>query len=622
MEKAASGFVVGEISLVSNVAWNKMPPGSVIVTDGNERAALAVTRSLGQHGLSVYVGAETVTSLSGVSRYCSQSFVYPSPWSHPQEYVSCLIEAVRRWQVTVIIPMTDVAVELIGEHAEQLRAEVVIPMPSLSQYHKLSDKYQLTEWAAKQGIPLPDTIFVPDGIVANVIDQITAWPVVVKPGRSLLEVDGEWKKTSVLFAHNPHELRRLYHEVWYLSWPSLIQQRIAGEGQGVFGLFDRGKPLALFAHRRLREKPPSGGVSVLRESIPVPQAMADYAVRVAQSADWHGVAMVEFKVDTKSGIPYLMEVNGRFWGSLQLAVDAGIDFPWLLYQFATSGAIGDISHTYQPGIRSRWWLGDLDHLMLRWRNAHGELVLPPGSPSRWATTLRFLHVLDRNTKSEVFRLSDPKPGIHELADYGRSLVQSTVAAIRRRLFNLRSALARTLWDAGLHFGIHRVLMKSRFPETVGRVLILCKGNICRSPFADQWLQIKVSEEKLSLQISSAGLDTVPGKAAFPLAAIVSREYGIDLGRHRTVTVSEKLVADADIILVMELAHIRQLLEKFPDARRKTFLLGHFAQSKPLTDIRDPYGDAPEAFARCYSILSAACDGFLVYLRKQVRQHGS
>ena len=142
-----------------------MRPGSVIVTDGNERSALAVTRSLGQRGLSVYVGAETPRSLSGASRYCTQSFVYPSPWRHPEEYVSCLIEATRRWKVTVIFPMTDLAVEIIGKQQKRLGVEVALPIPSLDQYHQLSDKYQLTAWAEKQGIPVPPTIFVPDGVV-------------------------------------------------------------------------------------------------------------------------------------------------------------------------------------------------------------------------------------------------------------------------------------------------------------------------------------------------------------------------------------------------------------------------------------------------------------------------
>lgn len=598
-----------------------MRPGSVIITDGNERSALAVTRSLGRRGLSVYVGAETPGSLSGASRYCAQSFVYPSPWRQPEAYVSCLIEAVRRWNVTVIFPMTDLAVELIGEQQHRLGGEVVLPVASLDQYHQLSDKYQLTAWAEKQGIPVPHTIFVPDGVVAKVIDRIAAWPVVVKPGRSLLKVDGVWKKTTVLYAHDPHELRRLYHEVWYLAWPSMIQQRISGEGQGVFGLFDRGKSLVLFSHRRLRERPPSGGVSVLRESIQLPQPMTDYAVRVAQSADWDGIAMVEFKVDRQSQIPYLMEVNGRFWGSLQLALDAGVDFPWLLYQFATTGAISGDASPYRIGIRSRWWLGDLDHVLLRWWKSERELALPPGSPSRWTTLWNFLNVLDPNTKSEVFRLSDPKPGVHELGDYSRPLIRAIGGALARRLSAWHGGFIRALWKIGLLVGVHRRDINSRFPRPVTRVLVLCKGNICRSPFADRWLHGKTSELNTPLEISSAGLDTTPGKEAYPLATIVSRDYGIDLGRHRTTMVSAELVTQADVILVMEVAHIRQLLEMFPDAGRKTFLLGHFAKEQPVTDIQDPYGGTPEEFARCYACLVAACEGFLVQLKAQADPPG-
>lgn len=598
-----------------------MRPSSVIITDGNERSALAVTRSLGRRGLSVYVGTETPSSLSGVSRYCAQSFVYPSPWSQPEAYVSCLIEAVRRWNATVIFPMTDLAVELLGEQQHRLGGEVILPVASLDRYHQLSDKYRLTAWAAQQGIPVPDTIFVPDGVVANVIDRISTWPVVVKPGRSLLKVDGIWKKTTVLYAHDPHELRRLYHEVWYLAWPSMIQQRISGEGQGVFGLFDRGKPLALFSHRRLRERPPSGGVSVLRESIQLPEPMTDYAVRVAQSAEWQGIAMVEFKVDRQSQIPYLMEVNGRFWGSLQLAIDAGIDFPWLLYQLATTGSIGDEVSPYRIGVRSRWWLGDLDHVLLRWWKSERELALPHGSPSRWTTLWNFVNVFDPNTKSEVFRLSDPKPGLHELGDYGRPLIRGVGGALARRLSDWRGRCTRAIWDVGLLAGVHRRDISSRFPRSVAHVLVLCKGNICRSPFADRWLHGRLSELNIPVEISSAGLDTTPGKEAYPLATIVSRDFGIDLGCHRTTVVSKELVMKADVILVMEVAHIRQLLEKFPDAGGKTFLLGHFAEEKPVTDIRDPYGCTPEEFSRCYTCLVAACQGFLAHLKAQAEPKG-
>ena len=363
----------------------KLFSGAVLLTDGNERSTLAVTRSLGRRGLSVYVGAETPTSMAGSSRYCTRSFLYPSPLTHPEEYVYALYEAIKRWNVSVLFPMTDIAVELTGEYRERLGANVTLPVPSMAQYHQLSDKYQLTKWAHEEGIPIPKTLFVPDGIVTNVIDRITTWPVVVKPGRSLVKIGGIWRKTGVQYAHNADDLLRLYQEIQCLKCPSLIQERILGEGQGVFGLFERGKPLALFAHRRLREKPPSGGVSVLRESIALPEPATGYALRIAQSVDWQGVMMVEFKIDRATQVPYLMEVNGRFWGSLQLAIDAGADFPWFLHKLTTGGAMVSLSEPYRVGIKSRWWLGDLDHLLTRLWKADKEQSLPPGSPSKLET---------------------------------------------------------------------------------------------------------------------------------------------------------------------------------------------------------------------------------------------
>ena len=234
--------------------------------------------------------------------------------------------------------------------------------------------------AQRLGVPVPDTVFVPDGDLDKALAQVKQWPVVIKPGRSLFRSQGQWRKTSVHYARRCRTAEeRSTSEVGYLKEPSLLQARIVGEGQGVFGLFDRGKPVAWFAHRRLRERPPSGGVSVLCESVPLRKPLVDHALRILQSAAWHGVAMVEFKLDARSGVPHLMEVNGRFWGSLQLAIDAGVDFPWLLYQLAATGSAQPPAAPYETGVRSRWWLGDLDHLLLRLRKPDRELNLPPGS---------------------------------------------------------------------------------------------------------------------------------------------------------------------------------------------------------------------------------------------------
>lgn len=585
---------------------------AVLVTDGNERSALAVTRSLGQHGVAVYVGAETTSSLAGCSRYCVQSFVYPPPMTRPDDYVACLINRANEWGASVVFPMTDVAVEVIGEHHERVGTSLILPIPSLAQYRALSNKYQLMAEAKQRGVPIPETIFVPDGDIERVLSEIVDWPVVIKPGRSLIYSNGQWQKTSVHYAHNAESLRRLYSETEYLQEPSLLQSRVIGEGQGVFGLFDHGKPLALFAHRRIRERPPSGGVSVLRESMPLTEPITDYALRVVQAVEWHGVAMVEFKVDKVSQVPYLMEVNGRFWGSLQLAIDAGLDFPWLLYQLGTTGSIPSLTPSYQVGVKSRWWMGDLDHLLLRLRKSNEELSLPPGSPSRSETIKMFLWGKDREAISEVFRLSDILPGLFEARTYGLPLLRRVRASLKARARHARVLELRMYWDLVLAGGVRRMMQRSRFPRDVRRVLVLCKGNICRSPFAAELLKMRALGISLPLEVVSAGLDTTPGHDAYPLAKTTSRGYGIDLRCHRTTPITSEMVAWADLIIVMEVVHILMLKSMFPSAASKTFLLGHFAV-KAVTEIDDPYGGNADDFIRCYAIIADGCDGLLVQI---------
>jgi predicted ATP-grasp superfamily ATP-dependent carboligase len=126
---------------------------------------------------------------------------------------------------------------------------------------------------------------------------------------------------------------------------------------------------------------------------------------------WRGVAMIEFKTDAATGRHYLMEINGRFWGSLQLAIDAGVDFPRIL----ASLALGDgapAQGAYRVGVRSRWFWGQVDHVIarVRRRNAH----IPPGTISTGSAIADLIFGPLRTASSEeVFRWSDPRPFIRE-----------------------------------------------------------------------------------------------------------------------------------------------------------------------------------------------------------------
>ena len=389
----------------------------VLVTDGNERAALAVTRALGREQIEVVVGAEVPRSLAGSSRYCQQSIVYPSPYQEPERFVTHLLEAVREHQVDALFPVSDIAMHVLGPEKSRFEPQTHIPIPVAAVFQEISDKYRLMRQAVEQGVPIPDTLFVPDGRLEGVIDRITEFPVVIKPGSSLVKESGRWTKTSVCYANSREELQRLYRERPYLRRPSLIQRRVVGEGQGLFVLMQEGEPLGMFAHRRIRERPPSGGVSVLRESIALPKDMVEATLKLLQRVKWHGVAMVEFKVDAVSKRPLLMEINGRFWGSLQLATDAGINFPYLLLKMAMGRAETVPEYGYRIGVKSRWLLGDLDHLLMRLMKSDRSLNLPPGTPSKLRSLMSFCRFFERNLFYEIERVDDLGPSRFEIMQY-------------------------------------------------------------------------------------------------------------------------------------------------------------------------------------------------------------
>jgi len=412
---------------------------NVLVTDGNQRAALAITRSLGRRGATVIVGEESEHCLAGSSRYCTRRVTYPSPYLEPDAFDRFITRLVVRERLDVVMPATDVTTYAIARNQDALRLHTGLAVPPFDAFERLTDKASLMHRARKCGIPTPTTHVV-DGIAAlrSVQDQVT-FPAVVKPTRSRIPTAAGWMAARVHYVSNQAELRRLYRETTYLaSYPSLIQERIEGRGMGVFVLCERGVVRTSFQHLRVRERPPSGGVSVLSESHAVDPTLREQAARLLEPLGWHGVAMLEYKENRRTGTPVLMEVNGRFWGSLQLAIDAGVDFPYLSCQLALGRPL-DLPASYRIGQRTRWWLGDLDHLLLRmFDRDSGPLET---APSKMRATLDFMRATVPGVRNEIVRADDVMPGCRELWHYTRDLA----GAVRRRLLRslIRTSAAPT-----------------------------------------------------------------------------------------------------------------------------------------------------------------------------------
>jgi predicted ATP-grasp superfamily ATP-dependent carboligase len=388
----------------------------VLVTDGEQRAALAVVRSLGRHGCEVHVASARHRSLAGVSRAAARTVRTPVPLHAPAAYVEALARYVAERKIAVVLPVTEASMLAVLEARDRL-TPAVVPGGTLESFRALSDKAALAGHAGACGIAFPAHRVVSWEDRQRGVPTDLCYPVVVKPSRSVGEAGGQREKFGVIHAAGPAALAAVVARLPEAAYPLLIQQRVVGPGVGIFALVWGEQRVATFAHRRLREKPPSGGVSVYAESIVADPSLVDRSIQLLRSLGWQGVAMVEYKVDAATGTPYLMEINGRFWGSLQLAIDAGVDFPALLVDCALGRGVG-AAPVYRGGVRGRWWWGDVDHLLARLRRSRAQLSLPPDAPSRARAAWAFL-TPGPSVRDAVFRLSDPVPFLLETAQWLR-----------------------------------------------------------------------------------------------------------------------------------------------------------------------------------------------------------
>lgn len=412
-------------------------PRRILILDAKQRSALAAVRSLGKlDDVYLYTADDSAAALAGSSRYSREYHRHPSPHRDYTAFADWLIDFVHRHAIDFLLPMTEVS----SRSALALRAQLgtcVLPFADLETVLALSDKWRLIELARAAGVPHPASELFANAqqleaqqlegrelegreLEARQAESAPAslpsrrFPLVIKPCLSRILHDGRWVDTAVHIARSAADLQALLREKIYLrEHPFMLQEFIPGHGAGVFALYRHGKARAFFAHRRLREKPPSGGVSVLSESAPLDPRLLKLSTALLDSVHWHGVAMIEFRIGS-DGTPYLMEINTRFWGSLQLAIDAGVDFPRLLLESSLetdAAAPAAPLAEYRQGVRLRWLLGDCDNLYLTlkdgkagWRRKLGSIV-------------RFLTPHPGSTRHEVDRLDDLGPAWFELKQY-------------------------------------------------------------------------------------------------------------------------------------------------------------------------------------------------------------
>ncbi len=354
----------------------------VLVTDASERAALAIIRSLGRKGIDVIAADSTRFNGGFLSKYCSHRIIYPSPQRNKRKFIDSMLHFVKNETIDLLIPVTDFTMIPIVERLDKFEKYVEVAAPPYEIAIKALDKAQTIKIAEKCGVPYPKTFLVEDLESLESNAKSLNFPVVIKPRMKVFWVREKalmLKVTHRNFAFTYRDLIEKYKTIMSqlikLGIPNdffLIQEYVRGRGYGVEALIHNSKAIALFMHKRIREYPVSGGASTLRISVKN-KKLREYALTLLNAMNWQGVAMVEFRVDHETNDAKLIEINGRFWGSLPLAINTGVDFPYLLYKLMMNENFTPC-FSYRVGIMQKWLIpGDLLWLLDSFLNGKGKL---------------------------------------------------------------------------------------------------------------------------------------------------------------------------------------------------------------------------------------------------------
>jgi predicted ATP-grasp superfamily ATP-dependent carboligase len=274
-----------------------------------------------------------------------------------------------------------------------------------------NDKTRTLEVADKLGIAYPRSIQVdgPDdlpGIAAEFGFPFVLKPTISWTGKSAIRM------VPVEVTDSTEALDATLQ--FQAAGADLIAQEFAsGRREGVSLFLVGGEVLAYCGHVAHRTSPLLGGVSVLRESIVVPEAVLDAAVRLAKTIGLEGPCEVEFRRNA-DGKPLLMEINARLAGTLENAIQSGVDFPLMTWRWASGQSVSRVEG-YRTGVRTRWLHGDLRWLHENlFRNGRPDTV--PRSRGLWLFASEFA----RTRHYDYIDVRDPGPAIAELQSIVRS----------------------------------------------------------------------------------------------------------------------------------------------------------------------------------------------------------
>lgn len=324
----------------------------VLVLNAALRQSLVAVRSLGRRGLRVAAVGACRSTPAFASRWCAQAALFP-----PEEAMCAYGSALEAWlehsSAPVLIASSDCTIALMRAHRVRLDPNVRVALADEGPLGVAISKEQTLAMAQCLGLRVPRGVVVrTPGDVAEAVGEV-GLPAVIKPCESWLWDGREGTRLSAELAVTPAEARRAVERVTHFGQSALFQELLTGRREAVSFLYASGTFYARFAQWAKRMCGPLGGDSVLRQAIAIPPDIGGQAEALIRAIGLEGYSEVEFRRDA-SGVPYLMEINPRLSASVEVAVRAGVDFPYLVYQWASGVPIEPVL-----GYRVGGWIRHL-----------------------------------------------------------------------------------------------------------------------------------------------------------------------------------------------------------------------------------------------------------------------
>jgi len=364
----------------------------ILVTDSRYKHSLAAVRALGKKDLKICTMSDKFSATS-FSKYSKKNYRYKKG-----DFVKKILEITKNNEISVIMPVGYESNLLCSKKQDQIKKQSKIIIADYKTMELASDKEKMSKFIKKNKISFPKTY-----IIKNIQDAKKIKfekEMIIKSSKELKGKKVEYLKTKEELLEKVKE--RLKHG------PQIVQEYIRGFGCGFFALCVDGKIKASFQHKRINEYPFRGGVSSLSESF-YDKNLEKIGEKILKRIKWQGIAMLEFIYDVEDKKFKFIEMNPKFWGSLDLAIESGVNFPYLYYLSATNKKYK--KPKYKKGVKFQWILPE-DTLRLK------------TADKKWTEIKKyFKNIFNKKIKKDIgYLFRDPIPTIIKVGGTGFKVI--------------------------------------------------------------------------------------------------------------------------------------------------------------------------------------------------------